>query len=184
MKPLYLFCLLISLLFASCNKNKKLKDLTAQLNQKEQQLLLLQQELHSKEDSLAQLKKLLDSTQIHLDSVGTFNPELVGDWQVKMVCTETTCDGSAIGDTKTEQWNISFENNKVIAKASTNDKLNRIYSGLYKNKSLQLIAHPSTSNTVMKVTLQQTKKNTLEGTREILMGDQCKIIYSMHLVKQ
>jgi hypothetical protein len=56
-----------------------------------------------------------------------------------MTCTETTCPGSAIGDTKTETWDISYQNNVLLAKANVGDKLTRVYTGTYDGTNLVLI---------------------------------------------
>ena len=55
-----------------------------------------------------------------------------------MTCIETTCPGSAVGDTKTETWDINYENNLIIAKAMANNKLVRVYTGSYDGTNLTL----------------------------------------------
>jgi len=81
--------------------NKKMSEVA----QKEQKLLFQEKTLQLKEEELNQRQRLLDSTsnKITVDSLPVFYPQLPGTWLVKMSCKETTCPGSAVGDTKTEQ---------------------------------------------------------------------------------
>lgn len=181
----FLFC------FFSCKDWKREQELTkkeAGLNLKERQLNEKERLLQLKEEELSKLKLRLDSTlnKVPKDS-GTYNPNLVGTWSVTMICTETTCPGSAVGDTKTEQWTVFYENNKVIAKAFDNGKLARIYTGLYTGSTLELavkqqLAVPA--HTTIIVRLQQSGNNKLEGTREITREENCKILYAVQCVKQ
>ena len=105
-----------------------------------------------------------------------------------MKCTETTCTGSAVGDTKTEQWQIGFENNKVIVTATSNNKLLRLYAGNYVGNSLELTAQQDNAITPqvgkIVVRLQETKENKLEGQREIIRPEDCRIVYDLQLQKQ
>jgi len=43
-----------------------------------------------------------------------------------MRCTETNCSGSAVGDTKNEQWEIGYQNGGIVAQAFSGNKLVRV----------------------------------------------------------
>jgi hypothetical protein len=107
---------------------------------------------------------------------------------VRMYCTETSCAGSAIGDTKNEQWEISYQDGSVIAKAMSDNKLTRIYIGTYQNDMLRLTSSheelPSKKVTNMLVRLQIRKPGEMEGQREIQRPENCRIIYGLELKKQ
>ena len=55
-----------------------------------------------------------------------------------MICTETNCPGSAVGDSKNEQWDISFQDNAIIATAISNNQMVRVYTGHYFGNSIRL----------------------------------------------
>src|SRR5215210_2833837 len=110
-------------------REKELENKISKVNQKEQKLLLKEKSLQLKEEELAHREKLLDSASKKVaDSVAVLHPELAGTWNVTMRCTETTCAGSAVGDTKNEQWVISYQDNTVIANAISDNKIVRVYA--------------------------------------------------------
>ena len=157
------------------------------INEKEQELILKEKSLEIKEANLLQKEQILDSTSIN-DSTFIYNPVLIGLWSVKMVCTETTCPGSAIGDTKSEQWDIIYQGNKIVAKAIVDYKVVRIYSGVFKGNTLDLIDEQDIANpqnkTRITVRLRITSDKTMEGQREILRVGDCRILYSLQLNKE
>jgi len=182
----------LSIVFASCTDPRREQELQRKeraLNEKEQVLLQKEKSLQIKEEELIRMKLRLDSTlnKVPKDT-GVYNPDLEGRWSVTMNCTETTCPGSAVGDTKTEQWDIAHENNRLIAKAFDNGKLVRMYSGLYNGSTLELTVNqnekiPEQATTIV-VKVQQSSKNKLEGTREIIRAENCKILYAVQFVKK
>ena len=165
-------------------REEQLKKKEAELNQKEQELLLREKtlEIKEKEDSLKTSQ--VDST-IQSDTSALYNPAIIGIWNVKMTCTETSCSGSAVGDTRTEQWNISFESNAVIVKAMADDKLIRTYIGSPNNSRLELKDQQiDSSSTKMVVRLRLIDKTTMDGVREILRENNCKVVYNLEMNKQ
>lgn len=159
-----------------------------EINQKEQRLLLLEKQLQLKDEALQQRQKSIDSTQMQMSLADSaeINPAIIGNWAVTMRCTVTTCDGSAVGDTKNELWEISYQGKNVIVKAKADNKLVRVYSGLYDENTLQLTAQhePEAPNTKITVKLTPKTENELEGTREIIRADVCHIVYATTLKKQ
>jgi hypothetical protein len=164
-----------------------LQQRAAALNEKEQQLLLKEKSLELKEEELNRRQQQMDSTTV-ADSTAIVNPALVGTWSVQMTCTETTCAGSAIGDTKTETWEISYQDRNVIAKARVANELVRVYSGTFNGSTLELVeTTEAAQQSVAKilVRLQVTADNQMEGTREIdRMSEACRIVYAMNMQKK
>jgi hypothetical protein len=179
--------LLVLLLLTGCHTREKemLQKKEAALHQKEQELVLKENALALKEADLLRREQLLDST--HRDSA-FFRPGLIGTWQVNMNCTETTCPGSAVGDKKTEQWQLAYQNEAFIANVSVKDELVRTYTGKYDSGTLELSSQqtdPATGQTTnMTVRLQEVDDKHLEGQRVILRGESCKIVYALDMVKQ
>jgi hypothetical protein len=189
---LALFIWVILFFSSGCNvkeHEKKLQQKEAELNEKEQELFRKEQALQAREDALAERENILDSSTGKLlgDSPVLLHPQLPGVWNATMNCTETTCPGSAVGDTKTEQWQIDYQNNNVIVRAISGNNQIRVYSGNYSGNTLELTSQPNDSipsTTKMIVRLQETKENEMEGQREIIRGEECRVVYALQLKKQ
>ena len=168
-------------------REEALNQKEALLNQREQELLLKEKTLQLKEEDLVKREQRIDSTRLQ-DSVAVYNAALPGTWDVKMVGSETTCPGSAVGDTKNEIWEITYQENNVIAKAMVNDELVRTYSGFFTGNTLELVDTrenvPGQPPTRIVVRLRLAKENVLEGTREIERIGECKIVYQIVMNKK
>jgi hypothetical protein len=190
MKWIFIPVLCFIILSVSCQsreREKQLQKREADLNEKEQQLLLREKTIQLQEEELAEkLRKQADTTVVADTLIN--NPDLVGTWNVKMTCTETSCPGSAVGDVKSENWVISYEGSHVVAKAMVGDKLVRVYSGMLSGNNLELIEHRGNNSLVydtrMVVRLRINNNKTIEGQREIIRENDCKIIYALQMDKQ
>lgn len=191
MKWIFLFTVCIAT-FCSCSLRQREIELDKKINnlhEREQQLSLKEQSLDFREQQLNEREKMLDSTsrKIASDSLYLKHPRLPGMWSVKMQCIETNCPGSAVGDTKNEQWDFKFQDNGVIASAISNNQLVRVYAGQYLNNSLRLSVQQDTANqqfAKMMVRLQTVKDDEMTGEREIIQANGCHIVYSLQLKKQ
>ena len=186
-----IYILLVFLfVFSSCYDKKKeqfLHKKEIELAQKEQQLILKEKTLQIKEQELTDRVKRLDSTQINPADTAIYIEALAGTWDVRMTCIETSCPGSAIGDTKNEQWEIGYQNDVLLAKATVRGKLVRVYSGISTSRGIELAARPGVdqadASTRMLVRLQRNTSGKLMGSREIIRGSDCKIVYALELSK-
>lgn len=191
MKVFYLLITLFIIL-PSCEIQKRQETLNKKeddLKQWEQQLSLKEDSLQLKAAELAKRETLLDSTKLNaIDTLSVLYPQVPGIWNVSMKCTETTCSGSAVGDTKKEQWEISFQNNTIVAKAMSDNKLLRIYSGSFTGNAFELSSQQENVATQqgakMFVRLQTNKENQMTGQREISRPEECRIVYALELSKQ
>lgn len=162
------------------------------LQQKEQELSLKEQELDEREAILNERQKSIDSVLVQKDTLSSLYPMVSGNWIVKMVCTETTCPGSALGDTKVEQWSVSFQNNLVVAKAMNNKmQLTRIYTGsIDATGQINLVAQStaadleSSQSVKIIIQLKQRNRGSMDGQREIIQPGNCHIVYSLDLKRQ
>lgn len=179
-------------MFSGCNIREReiaLEKRAAQVDEKEQLLFVKEQSLEFREQMLNDREKLLDSTsnKIANDSLFINYPNLPGSWSVKMICTETNCPGSAIGDTKNEQWDFTFHDNAIIATAISNNQMVRVYSGSYTGNSIRLSVQKDTADAQtarMLVRLSNIKEKEMVGEREIIQEGGCRIVYSLQLKKQ
>lgn len=198
MKWITIMGLLFITALLSCKSREREKQLAVkelELNEKEQQLLLKEKTLEFRQQELDNRLRIADSIDAKdstlTDSVSAkkragVNAALAGDWSVRMTCIETSCTGSAVGDTKVEQWNLSYSGDHLVAKATDHGNLVRTYSGIYRVNSIELIEHRDTSmvyDTRMVVRIRQVNENKLEGQREIIRENDCKIVYALDMDK-
>jgi hypothetical protein len=115
------------------------------------------------------------------------NAALVGTWSVRMTCTETTCAGSAVGDTKTEQWDFSYQGNTIMVKASANEKLVRVYTGFFTGNTIELVEERAGAenqrSSKMIIRLRIIDDTHMDGQREIVRENDCRVVYTLQLQK-
>jgi len=178
------FILIISFLAACVNRedSDELKSREMKVSQKEEELRIFEQQLITRDIELKSREKLLDSLEYTGDTTGVYNAKLIGNWTVNMKCIETNCEGSALGDTKTERWNIAYHNNRVVVKVMSKNIITRVYLGVYTEAGLALQSKQQ-DLTSMSIQLNQLSDTKMEGVREINQGGNCKIVYSVGLSK-
>lgn len=185
MKSVSILLLMMIVFLQSCGLNereKKLKLQQEEIVKKEQQLIVWEQQLKIKEQELEREKESFDSVKNHLDSGSVYNPAIMGKWNVRMSCTETSCDGSAIGDTKTEQWHISYNQNTFTVRAYSGTVLIRVYVGTYKNNTLKIVDEKPNADALIGATLNFITEGRMDGIREIRQKS-CKIVYVLNARK-
>lgn len=179
--------LLSFMLLFACNDQRQQRQLqaredslvkrTAELNAKEQELAL-------REATLQQRVQAMDSLA-QTDTVQTNIPAVNGTWNVQMTCTEATCTGSAVGDTKTESWTFDLQGSTIIARAMASNQLVRVYSGTYQDGMIRLTDEQanaaSAANARMNVRLKPVSPSRMEGEREIIRENNCRIVYALQL---
>ncbi len=186
----WIFLVLGIIVFSGCSLRQREAELDKKANDlshREQELSLKEQSLEFKEEQLNNREKLLDSTtRIANDSLFLEHQKLPGTWLVEMQCTETNCQGSAVGDTKNESWDFKFQNDMVIVSAIANKQATWIYTGTFIGNMLRLSVQQDTAESSAKIVvrLQQTKEKEMTGEREIIQSNGCRILYSLRLKKQ
>jgi hypothetical protein len=183
MKQTAIMVVILALSLQGCGLSEREKNLQKQqmeINQKEQQLVVWEQRLKMREQELNNAKQVLDSAHLQADTA--YNPLIIGKWVAKMTCVKTSCDGSAIGDTKTEQWDIRYNGEEVLVKAYSGPVLIRVYSGSYRNKVLKISEEKRNSEALISANLNFIDSNRMDGLREISQKD-CKIVYELTLEK-
>lgn len=177
------FLLFSIFIFSSCGVEQKQRELQSKeeaLDKREQELNLRQKTILATEAEL--LRK--DSSA---NSFAVINDTLPGTWEVQMVCTESSCPGSAVGDTKKEVWVMNYQGNHLVARTKTGDQVTRVYTGIYTGHTIELVefraSTPNEPATTMVVRLFFKNGTTLEGHREIIRED-CRVMYSVKADKQ
>lgn len=172
-----LFCFVFIL--QSCGvgeREKNLRERELTNTKKEQELLLWEQRLKIEQQEFDN-KKQVDTSDI-TDSTSMYIDEIVGSWTVKMNCVETNCEGSAIGDSKTERWDISMDQQNINVKAFVGKTLIRTYLGTIEGNTIKIADENPNTTTTIKAVLKLTKNNAMDGSRDVIQKD-CKIVYAL-----
>ena len=179
----------ITLMSAGCDANGReqaLRQKDSALNQREAELVNRERIVEAAE---AKLRAAKGSREVNSrpDSSLYYQPSLTGDWQVKMTCTESNCTGFAVGDSRTEQWSMSYIGYTLFVKATSKNTYIRSYNGYVFENYIELRERKdstrSTADVRMKVRLQVSDSTTLGGDREIIQENNCKVVYALQLKK-
>lgn len=182
----------VMLLFTGCDFQQREQEIrlkSEQLNERERIIIQKEQALDIREQQLTGREQRLDSTfrRISYDSLMANHADLLGVWTTKMQCTETSCRGSAVGDTKNELWEFKFQDQFVVVTATANNQIERIYTGTFDGDLLNLnVTLDSTDKTSAQIVarLKPNNKGEMQGEREIRQTNGCRILYSLQLKKQ
>jgi hypothetical protein len=178
------------LLLAGCQnqeREQRLQKKEAELAHREQELLLREKALALREQADQKAQQAVDSVRGLPLADTALVRNLAGTWATRMNCIETDCAGSAIGDSKNEQWEFSNEQGQVLVRASVNNKVVRVYTGQLQGSELQLTAQHQEGETlpdaIITAQLQLSADQRLEGRREINRPDNCRIVYALTLTR-
>ncbi|MBS1783532.1 MAG: hypothetical protein JSS78_10735 [Bacteroidetes bacterium] len=165
-------------------RTNELKAKEAELNKREQQIILREHDLSAQEEKLKDWERVADSNQLYNHATNIDTQLLVGVWSVKMICVETSCLGSAIGDVKSEKWTVSYLKGEVVAEAYAQKKLIRVYKGAFLNGVLKLSDYREDSGAQIDVELTTDGKSSskMKGTR-VIQQPSCKIVYNLEMEK-
>lgn len=179
--------LLIAAGLSSCGFEERKKALDARetsLKEREQNLLVKEKMLLQLEDSIKLSIAQQDSMTLSLKNTGLPLPDsLQATWNVNMLCTQTNCSGSAVGDTRKESWTFTGgDSTGVYVKAMQGENLVRVYSGIFDGSGF-VLSTPNVSGdvnaTTMNVKLTINSPDKLSGTRIIQQADGCTITYKV-----
>ncbi len=175
---------IICVLAGCVNKNREEK-----LNLREKALLEKEKEFALKESDYQSLVRMRDSIlALQKDTVIVQNwPDVVvGLWNSKVVCIESSCGNYAVGDVRTDQWEFAYDSARLITKVTSGNKLVRVYNGSYQDSTISLsFSTDSTSakRVKMEVSIAGITPQKLKGTRTVSVGHECQAVFSVELVK-
>ncbi len=169
---LFLFALL------SCTDSAK----EEQLNLREKTLSEKEQLFAAKEQDYEKLKMLRDSLQAVPDSTATvrFSKSFLGRYNGKMICTDSNCSENAVGDLRSDVWEI-LEDGVKITNKNGNEKF---YKGQFNNNELKLINEEAAPALISEITLNFSDSLTsrIKGNR-LLKRENCISKFSVELEK-
>ena len=178
-----IFFILLSLL-TSCSNSEKEK----QLEERENSLIIKEKEFAAKEDEYRNLLTMRDSMINKADSavVKTLPANILGRWNGKMICTESSCAEHAIGDQRNDVWEFSENGQTVLAKVTDRSGNLKVYSGNFSGSELKLNSNEdstATRKTEINLIWNELQLNTFKGTRKITANNNCVAKFTLELEK-
>lgn len=184
MKYLFPASFLFLLIFTSCNYSEK----SAALDLREQKLHEKEKEFALKETEYRNLQRMRDSIFAERIETKIINlpSNIIGKWNGKIVCTDSTCPENKIGDIRTDTWEF-VENGNIVSVKVTNRSGNvRVYTGSYSGSEIRL--HYSTDSSAVRksdinIVLNDFQENKIKGIREATGDGNCISRFSVDLEK-
>lgn len=178
---LFIFALFLN----SCNyaeKEKQLIERESLLTEKEKLFEIKEAEYQSLLQLRDSLRNSKSDTIVHQGW-----PEfLKGQWQSKMVCKESNCSTYAVGDQRTDYWEFSNDDDKMLIKVSNKNQPIREYKGFYENNIVKA-SYTSDSTAIkqikMEIILDDFSSDKIKGMRIVNADNSCVAKYSLELSK-
>ncbi len=107
--------------------------------------------------------------------------DIIGKWNVTLKCTETSCDWVKVDDMKPETWLISKEGDLIKINVLDNKETASSYDGIFRGGSMRFQGTQFDGLRTGKSTIIASieKDDVIEGTREVLVDEPCKIVYTV-----
>lgn len=180
-----LFLLSVPVLIFSCKENEREKQLDAR-----EKILSEKENLFAQKESEFQaLLKMRDSLFVKTkDSVipPTWPAEILGKWNGKVICTESTCSDYVIGDQRTDVWEFVNDSLQTSVNVYSNNNLVRTYVGKLENNEIKLnFKTDSTAAKLvdMNIILNEISPGKIRGKRTISVNNNCSASFSVELIR-
>lgn len=181
----FIICSGLAILFFSCKENEREKQLDARektLSEKENMFALKESEFQS----LLKMRDSLYAKRTDSVMVPAWPQAILGKWNSKVVCTESTCPDYVIGDQRTDIWEFVNDSLKSSVNVYSNNNLVRTYSGKLENNEIKLaFKTDSTAAKLvdMKIVLDDILPDKIRGKRTITVNNNCSAAFSVELVR-
>ncbi len=159
------------------------------LHKRDSLLTVKEKEFALKAADYQSLLELRDSLNMLKDSVNV-NPlpvSITGNWTGKLVCTHSNCTDYVVGDVRTDEWQLSEEDGKIVAKNVNKTGVVRMYTGEYNGTEILLTSQNTPEapvNRTFKIEFGTVSADRLAGTREIQVDQSCTSVFSIELVRK
>ncbi len=179
----FIYLLGFSILMFSCQDSTKEKQLEA----REKELTAKENVFAQKEAEFQALLQMRDSLYVkRKDSVivPTWPAGVLGKWNSKVICTESTCSDYVIGDQRTDVWEFVNDSVQTSVNVYSNNNLVRTYAGKMENNEIRLNfkTDSTTSKFVdMKILLNEISPEKIRGKRTISVNNNCSAVFSVEL---
>ncbi len=161
-----IFCLFT---LTSCRdeaRERALAEREASLAEKEQQFAL-------KEADYKALLRWRDSILTAADTAGlipvtAWPADVLGRWNSKTVCKESSCSEYVVGDQRSAAWEFTADSSGLFTKVYDRNALVRVYAGSFDSTAIRLHFRSDSSaarRAVIDVELTRTASGAIKGSR-------------------
>lgn len=137
-------------------------------------------------------KQKAEEERIKLENKRYTHEDIAGEWEVIMKAVKSDCEGTTLGDIRTEKWLINFENDFVVINVIGNTNTNKEYSGTFDGKNIIVSAldkviekklFKDETKILGKTTVNLKVENSslITGKREVVKNGPCQIEYEVKL---
>lgn len=175
------FFLLLFITVISCNQSEN-------LDQREKELMEKEQRFAQKEAEYQDLLKMCDSIMNKQDTLvdnKNWPANIVGRWNGKITCKESSCPDYAVGDLRNDTWEfVSDSLKKSVNVYNNNNQLVRTYSAKMENNEIILnFRSDSTAakNVEMNVVLNSFAPKKIQGNRTVSVNNNCSATFAVEL---
>jgi len=175
----------LSIFVFSCKENEREK----QLDARERSLSEKENIFAQKEAQFEALLKMRDSLYTKKSDsviVPTWPTEILGKWNGKVICTESTCSDYVIGDQRTDVWEFVNDSLQTSVNVYSNNNLVRTYAGKLENNEIKLNFKTDSTATKlvdMNILLNEISPEKIRGKRRITVNNNCSAVFSVELVR-
>lgn len=178
-------CLLILTACRDTARERALTERELALAEKEKQFAL-------KEADYRSLVRWRDSMLAVADTSGTTVPpaawpaDVLGRWNGKTVCRESTCSEYVVGDQRSAAWEFTEDSAGLFTRVFDRNALVRIYTGTFDSSAVRL--HFRSDSTAarrveMDVELTRSGAGTIKGSQLLKMENGCTARFTVELVR-
>lgn len=181
MKLPSIICIAALLAFHSCTDSQKENSLKT----REQELIIKEKEFEAKEAEFQELIAMRDSLKNANDSAIANNSlplNILGKWNGKMICTESTCPEHVIGDQRNDVWEFTPQGLKMTNKTGGE----RLFTAKISGDDLIFSSEPSSNlNNSSQITfkLNSFQDGKIKGSRDFTGNNGCVAKFSVELEK-
>jgi len=185
LKNFPLLFLFLILTLVGCDDKEK----SEMLAKREQELLEKEKNFAKKELEFKNLLRMRDSIFAKKDTqivAPQWPANIIGDWNGKVICTESNCSDYVIGDQRTDIWQFSSDSTQLVSKIINNNNLVRVYNAKMNDGEVNLnYRSDSTSRkkVEMNVVLNEFSDKKIRGVRTITVDNNCTAKFSVELTR-
>ncbi|MGE7777202.1 hypothetical protein ACQKLP_20960 [Chitinophaga sp. NPDC101104] len=186
MKPFVtmIFCLLAIAACKDAERERQLASREAALAEKEKQFAL-------KEADYRALLRWRDSLLAVKDTLGAiaeraWPEDVLGRWNSKTVCKESSCSEYVVGDQRAGAWEFSADSAGLFTKVFDRNALVRVYAGTFDSSAVRLQFRSDSSaarRVEMDVELSRSGTGTMKGSQLLKMENGCTARFTVELVR-
>ncbi len=172
-----------SLMLTGCYDQER----ETRLTQRERNLLVKEKQFAMKESEYISLLKMRDSLLALKDTMSVivaWPEEIAGNWNSKVICTESNCPEYIVGDQRNDTWLFSSDSTRMVTKVINNNRLIRVYNSSFNGKTIHLTFSTdslASKQVIMNVLLNDLSPNKIRGIRTISVDNRCTARFNVEL---